>query len=212
MKKFNLTLVAVLAMSTFAVAGGDIAPVEPIVETPVIVEEDNSAFYLGLGYGYFAEKVELGAPFNEDETFDMNSVMFQAGYQFNKYVAAEGRYWLGVSDLKGDNETLTGDFSTWGIYVKPQYPVAEAFNIYALLGYASTELKFDAGQGTEYFDSDSFSWGLGAEYLFTENVSVFVDYTALAYTDEFKSNGVTLPKNTVDVTIDTVNVGVSYKF
>jgi len=47
MKKFNLLLVAVLAMSTFAVAGGDIAPVEePVVVVPEVVE-DTSAFYIG---------------------------------------------------------------------------------------------------------------------------------------------------------------------
>ncbi len=51
MKKFNLSLVALLAMSTLATAGGDIAPVEPVVETP-IVEESTGSFYAGLGYSY----------------------------------------------------------------------------------------------------------------------------------------------------------------
>ena len=33
MKKLNLSLIAILAISTFAIAGGDIDPVEPVVET-----------------------------------------------------------------------------------------------------------------------------------------------------------------------------------
>ncbi len=51
MKKFNLSLVAVLAMSTFAIAGGDIAPVEPVIETPMVEESTPGNFYLGLAYG-----------------------------------------------------------------------------------------------------------------------------------------------------------------
>ena len=50
MKKVTLSMIVALAMSTFAVAGGDIAPVEPMVETPVI-EESTGAFYVGLAYG-----------------------------------------------------------------------------------------------------------------------------------------------------------------
>ena len=50
MKNIVLSAVAVLAMSSFAVAGGDIAPVE---EPVVVVEEavSTGAFYLGLAYG-----------------------------------------------------------------------------------------------------------------------------------------------------------------
>jgi hypothetical protein len=51
MKKLNLSLAAIFAMGTFAVAGGDIAPVEPVVEEPVVVESTGN-FYLGLAYGY----------------------------------------------------------------------------------------------------------------------------------------------------------------
>ncbi len=210
MKNIVLSAVAVLAMSSFAVAGGDITPVEePVVVEPVI---DNSAFYLGLGYGYFAEEIEIDAP-KFDEIFTLHTVMFQAGYQFNKYVAVEGRYWLGITDLESDNtgNETSGDYSSWGIYVKPQYPVTEAFNIYALLGYASTELEPDSS-AIDYFDTDSFSWGLGAEYAFTENLSFFADYVALGYTDEFTSNGVELNTGDVDVSIATINFGLTYKF
>lgn len=51
MKKFNLSLVTVLAMSTFAIAGVDIGPVVPMIETPVVVEESTpGSFYLGGAY------------------------------------------------------------------------------------------------------------------------------------------------------------------
>ena len=52
MKNFNLSLVAILAMGAFAVAGGDIAPVEePMVEVAAPVVDD-SGFYIGGGVSF----------------------------------------------------------------------------------------------------------------------------------------------------------------
>ena len=47
MKKKVLSLVTILALSTAVYAGGDVAPIEEVVETPVVVDE--SAFYIGAG-------------------------------------------------------------------------------------------------------------------------------------------------------------------
>ncbi len=213
MKNFSLSLVAVLAMSTFAVAGGDMVPVvEPLIEVPVIIEEeDNSKFYLGLGYSYVEEDFDVKPDF--DETYSMDSVMFQAGYQFNPYFAIEARYWMNGSDFEVDSSgaDISGDFTAWGIYAKPQYPVTESLNIYALLGYASTSLEPDI-EDINYLDTDSFSWGVGIEYMLTENFALFLDYTNLAYIDEFTFNGVDLPDNDVESTISSINFGLTYKF
>ena len=205
MKKLNLSLAAIFAMGTFAVAGGDIAPVEPVVEEPVVVESTGN-FYLGLAYGYAnlnLTETTTTAPITSTEWVDdsYNTIMLQAGYNFNEYVAIEGRYWFGLDEDFGvlPNEV---NIDTWGIYVKPQYPVTEAFNVYALLGYANT----DQGNAFEDTTLDGFSWGLGASYAFTENVSVFIDYVNMyddtenyvGYDDEY--------------TIDTWNFGVTYNF
>ena len=73
MKKNILSLISILALSGASYAGGDIAPVEePIVVAPVVI--DNSAFYLGLGFG--------AAAVNDDftsEEISNSTVMLQAG-------------------------------------------------------------------------------------------------------------------------------------
>ena len=94
MKKFNLSLVAVLTMSTFAMAGGDIAPVEPMVETPMVEESTPGAFYLGLAYGAASSDVgetytPISGPlegYSHDNDYD--TIMLQAGYKFNPYIYA----------------------------------------------------------------------------------------------------------------------------
>ena len=91
MKKFNLSLVAILAMGTFAVAGGDIAPVaEPMVEVvaPVV---DDSGFYIGGAYSNVNAEQEFlvdgGELYSEELDLDIDAYMLQAGYKFNKYIA-----------------------------------------------------------------------------------------------------------------------------
>ena len=211
MKTIKLSLVSILALGSFAFAGGDIAPV---VEEPIVVE-DNSTFYLGLGYGYFNQNNDNIDNTSENIELALDTVLLQAGYQYNEYIAVEGRYWIGVGDLEQSGSLtndLSGDYSAWGLYVKPMYPVTEEFDIYALLGYASTSLETDSGS---YWDTDSFSWGLGAQYEVAENIVLFADYVNLGMPDSFDftdGNGVIHSDVDADINLYTINVGVSYKF
>ncbi len=226
MKKFNLSLVAVLAMSTFAIAGGDIAPVEPVVEAPVVIEEDTSAFYIGIGYGASDIDLDIDGPigYNGDsDTF--NELMLQAGYKFNDYIAVEGRYWFGIDDNDwnmhlrphGIKPRQDVTYDAWAIYVKPMYPVTESFDVYALLGYGAVSFDYTFGD-TDFDDTDSFSWGLGVDYSFTENISVFADYTSMYDDDQdfyHTYEGATsnaLIKSNVEVRIESWNFGVTYSF
>jgi len=200
MKKLTLSIAAIAAMSTFAMAGGDIAPVEPVVETPVVAPATDAGFYVGAAYGLMG--IDYSDPtYSFDTSHD--AFMFQAGYKINPYVAVEGRYWTGSSD---DYTTGGTNYSTevdaWGIYVKPMYPVTEEFDIYALLGYGDTDPSNTKDASWPTYDTDGFQWGLGASYDVTSNIAVFVDYTEL-YNDT---------QNNEDMTIDSWNFGVTYKF
>lgn len=192
MKKFNLSLVAVLAMSTFAIAGGDIAPVEPMVETPM-VEESAGAFYVGLGYSYMNMDIDGYTPIDSraiaGEEHNGDAVLLLAGYNFNQYIGVEGRY-AGFTDC----------LENTAIYLKPMYPMA-GVTVYGLLGYGET--TYDNGSS---LSESGFQWGLGASYKVTENIGVFVDYTDLYDDSGFDSYQLS------DVMVDAVSVGVTYKF
>ena len=217
MKKFNLSLVAVLAMSTFAIAGGDIAPVEPVVETPY-VEESTGSLYLGLGYSLFNSDSDFAHISNNTLTLghddDYSAIMMQAGYKFNDYVALEGRYWVGLTDGSWSGiaaDTFESDVSAWGVYVKPMYPITDALDIYALLGYASV----DVGHNNTLpdMDFDGFSWGIGAAYSFTENFAIFADYTDFQDDDFIVTNNSNININgTFEHAFDSINFGVTYQF
>ncbi len=229
MKNIVLSVVAVAAMGSFAVAGGDIAPIqEPTVVVPEVVEEvTDSGFYLGLAYGYLNTTNDVtltkGAVKSTATLWDdsFGEVMVQAGYKFNSYVALEGRYWFGVAKgswlntggTSGVIGAAAGDlsFDAYGIYVKPMYPVGDTFNIYALLGYGSIDSTIDGeNKWQDGNTADGFSWGVGAEYAFNQNVSVFVDYTVI-YNDTLDE---TYPSGdySMDINANVIDFGVSYKF
>lgn len=215
MKKILLLSVVT---STMIMAGGDIAPVEPMVETPVVMETPSTGgLYLGLGYSLVGHDVDN---FNDNHNLgmDFNAVMFQAGYKVNDYFALEGRYWVGLGDADVSINDWTvhnafddNEMDAWGIYLKPMYPVTPAFDIYALVGYANITVDNDNFPNAG-IDEDGFSWGIGAAYSVTESVAVFVDYVGF-YDDTIKQAGKGFGDDfDQDHTADTINFGVTYQF
>ena len=199
MKKIVLSVSAVAAMSSLVFAGGDI--VEPVAVEPVV--EGVSGFYAGLGIAAVSTRgsdlyVDL---FNTLEGHDrLGNVTFLAGYNFNDYIALEGRY---TTSFTHDEDI---EMDGWSLFVKPQYPVNEDFSLYALLGYGSINLEGNKGPLIVDVDDSNFQWGLGVDYMITENVSLFADYTWLAYDMEGLYAGV------YEVDVDAFTVGVNYHF
>ncbi|MCD6654872.1 MAG: porin family protein [Sulfurovum sp.] len=219
MKKITVSIVAALAMNAFAFAGGDIAPVEPEVTVPEVVEAAPfpGAFYVGLGYSYMKAESD---PFMLEE-FDnvevsegditSNSLLLLAGYKYNQYLGLEARYTMNLGDPEFDYGSLPaidldGDMTNIGIYAKGMYPVTEAIDVYALLGYGQVTIDTDLfGDLSE----SGFQWGLGASYAVTENIGVFADYTRLY--DDTGFDGL-LDVEGVDIAVDSINVGMTYTF
>jgi len=111
-----------------------------------------------------------------------------------------------VGGIDQTPNNASGDFDAWGLYVKPMYPVTNTLDLYALLGYTDSTIDYDSSWEWE---TDGFSWGIGAQYEIMENVLIFVDYVSMASDDSFEINGRNV---NVDIDLYTVNFGVTYKF
>jgi len=162
-------------LSTGVYAGGDTTKVttevEPYVPTPIVTHD--KAFYAGFGVDvgevesyYYGKDAVIG-------------VTGKVGYNFFKYLALEFRGTKGVKD--GDHLGL--DYS-YGLYLKPQYPINEDFNVYGLLGYAQTKITFDNevafnGISNNYTKQNDFTFGVGVDYNLNDNWSLFVDVMRL---------------------------------
>ncbi len=192
-------LVALAAVGTMAMAGGNIAPVVEVEVEPAL-----TGFYLGGGYSATYNDFEFaninGFDLGTDATH--NGFTAIAGYNINEYVAVEGRYtWMATETYALATEL---DGNSWGVYVKPQYGFGDA-KIYGLLGYGQTTVT---GSALDVLDNEgSFQYGVGAAYSVTRNVEVFGDWVR-AYDDN------TAVDELVDATAtaDVFTFGVNYKF
>jgi len=203
MKKTALSAVAVVAMSSMVFAGGDFETVEPVVAVPVVEEVDNSSFYLGLGLSAISSRDSAVSMdfFNVKAGQDrLGNFAFIAGYNFNQYIAVEGRYL--TTFTKEDYVEMNG----WSLFVKPQYPVTESISVYALLGYGGVTMD-PVNAATVNVDDTTFQWGLGASYDVTDSFEVFIDYTSLA-----SNMAGTYWNGALEVDADAITMGVNYKF
>lgn len=95
------------------------------------------------------------------------------------------------------------------------YPVTEALDVYALLGYGNVKSDDNYWYEADGLDENGFQWGLGASYGITENVSLFLDYVQLCSGEDgshTQENGDYDYVYNWEHSIYTVNLGLSYKF
>jgi opacity protein-like surface antigen len=203
MKKSNLSLASLLALSIISTSNAE--------EIPILNE-----FYVGGAYGL------LQASYKEDLSFenilnlssenDFPQAMLQVGYKINPYFAFEGRYWIGMTEESWKDSIDIGaeaQLNTWGLYGKFLLPVLnDSFNVYTILGYAEANYEIKSTHiegGTDTMDG--LSWGLGTDLYFSDNVSVFIDYVSI-YNNSFEN----YRKNNTNISIDTLNLGMSFTF
>lgn len=194
-----LLLVPMLVLSGFSHAD-DASAKEPLL---TLLTTENSAYYMGAALGDSRVNNDTS-----NEKMSSLSLMIQAGWQYNQYIALEGRYSFGLNmDYSSGDPSNTsdynGDFSSWGVYAKPMYPI-QNFKVYALLGYGGVELE-DIANGDAY--ENGFQWGVGAGYAFNQRLSIFVDYVSL-YDDTGFGNRAKLD----DIDAYTLALGVTYQF
>lgn len=149
----------IVALSNMIYAGGK-GVIHPESSVAPIETVDSSPWYLGAGIVW--AKLS-GCDINptceyEDVTY---GAMLRGGYDYNQYVGLEARY---IRTFLDEGPFGGTPLEHIGVYLKPQYPVSERVNAYALLGYGYTK-NLGNGARLNYFDSDSgFAAGLGVEY------------------------------------------------
>jgi len=201
MKKVIISVAAMLSMLS---AGGCVlAPVTPVVPvTPQTAVLATSNFYVGGALSAIsARKANVDMDFFSIKNGQdrIGNLMMLAGYEFNKYVSVEGRATL--SFAKQD----FAKFSGFSLFVKPQYPINNKFSVYGLIGAGVVNLDKYNGSNVDV-SKVTFQWGAGASYKIDNNWSLFADYTSLAK----DVSGTILDSKKAD--IDSINVGVMYKF
>ena len=213
MNKFIFLAACVVATSTIATAESYPA------EGPASYQaaQDNLGFigtpYVGIGYSYMntnMQAVENGYHYEADIQGD--GITLFAGYNFNQYIAVEGRFSKTIGDLSLDLSSggfnngvdFGGEMSNIALYAKPMYTSGKV-TIYGLLGLGQITLKDDSF--SEDDSENSFQWGLGLSFKGGEHLNIYIDYTRF-YEDTVGYDDA----SEIDFIIDSFNFGLAYKF
>ena len=209
MKNFTLSIVAVMAMNTFAIAQTYDAygpnSYKALHDTDSTFEYISKP-YIGLGYSYMNVNTKDN-PNDYNVDLQGDAITILAGYNINQYFALEGRYTRTIGDLNLDVDASNadiggkyiGDMSNIALYLKPMYS-SDIVTLYALLGVGHLDIIDD--------EDNKFQWGLGfsidagKDIIGNNDITFFMDY--IRFNDESEYG--------VDQVIDAFNFGLSYKF
>jgi len=209
MKAIKLISIAVIATTLTLSAGKNVAP----VKSPVLPVAIPIGLYVGIGAIWAPTSIDCPCSGNVRKYDNPLGGVARIGYDFNQYFGIEGRY------LKAKYSRNFATVTHYGIYLKPQYHITNAVNVYGLIGYGKTTI--DCNYKTKpLYDGSGLSFGAGIEYDLSKDTSgltsgrafdgegdqeqgfgVWIDYQNLLYN-----------KGAAKVRANVVTAGVTYDF
>ncbi|MBN8553766.1 MAG: porin family protein [Caulobacterales bacterium] len=123
--------------------------------------------------------------FSSDDTdVDLDAVTGRVGARLSPYFGAEAELSIGLGEetmVPNVDLKLNHDAAVYGV---ASYPIAQNVEIFGRLGYGTTELEA-SGLGTTVTEhSDSWNYGVGANYFFDGANGVRADYTRRDFQDD----------------------------
>jgi OOP family OmpA-OmpF porin len=92
--------------------------------------------------------------------------ILRLGADYNDYIGLEARV------LKTFGSDIFSDTEHYGLYLKPQYHVADKVNIYGLIGYGKTSIDYTNGVRSSTTSESGLSYGAGFEYDLSSDTSL----------------------------------------
>ncbi|MDP1632118.1 MAG: porin family protein [Caulobacter sp.] len=135
------------------------------------------------------------------DSANLGALQGRVGVKLTPYIGFEGELGAGVKD--DDVAVGAGSVNVKLNYQAAAYavgyvPVAPNADLFARVGYGTTDFDASAGGTTFSGSDDGFAWGVGGQYYFTAKDGVRVDWTrhdldksgqadvlAVAYTRKF---------------------------
>jgi len=184
------TIAALMAVSGVVVSSASFAQSKPA----------DTGFYVGASVGQ-ATSGDCNLPSCDDS--DTSYRVF-GGYQFNRHLAVEGGY-APLGEVSGGNLKL--ETNAWDLVGVGIWPFNPQFSVYGKLGFYSAEAKL-SGTFSGKKTSTDLTYGVGGQFNVTPNLGLRLEWQ--------RYSGIEAPQvlnvGGGDTDIDTVNLGVLWKF
>lgn len=153
-----------------------VAAVAAAIAAPAAAQTlSNPTWYGSVGYSNLS---------SDDTDVDLNGLTGRVGARLNPYFGVEGELTVGLGDeqmVPNVDVQLNHDAAVYGV---ASYPVAQNFEVFGRLGYGTTEIEASGLGTTATNNSDSWNYGVGANYFFDGVNGVRVDYTRRDFQDD----------------------------
>jgi outer membrane immunogenic protein len=185
-------------------------PQVPVAPDPIIDTSQWGGFYAGIygGYSWFDANVS-GIGEAEDEDFKFGGYT-GFNYQFGNQI---------VTGLELNGGFANGEASVGSTTVEQEWDASlrarlgyefENSLIYSFAGLAVTGVEANSLAGTDNQTLTGYNLGAGFEKQIMEGVTARIEYGFSDYGDETFTNGG--GTNQIDLTEDSVNIGLGVKF
>ena len=160
--------------------------------TSALLLSANPTFAYDTGDGFVGAQYAM-ATYSESGVpdFDVSALVIRGGYFFNKYFSLEGRLGFGIGDdtqnVFGIDINLELD-NMYGIYGVGHIPLNQTVDLYGVIGFTNAEASAEAvgiPGATASGDESDLSFGIGADFLVSKNISLNLEYMAYLSKDVF---------------------------
>lgn len=128
----------------------------------------------------------------DQDGVNIGAIQGRLGYRINPYLGVEGELATGVKD---DDVNVAGVpvevklNHQAAIYGVGFLPVAPNADLYARVGYGTTEIKAKGPGGVSATgDGDSWNYGVGGQYFLDDKNGLRADYTRHDFKDDGEAN------------------------
>lgn len=129
----------------------------------------------------------LGYAHSEVEDVNLGAIQGRLGARFTPYLGAEGELGFGVNDDEvniGGANIDVGIEHQAAIYGVGFIPMSDNADLFARLGYGTTEVEASAGGLNASADGQSWNYGVGGQYFFDGMNGVRADWTRYDFEDD----------------------------
>ncbi len=190
---------------------------------PLSITQADVRWFIGGGGGYVSTDITDINSGTETMVFgDANTVnaYFRGGLSINDYLDFGIELNRTLTSDETQNSTITAttnqsanidlDTNIIFLYVKGNLPITDDFKLYGLIGFSDFELVRSNSSDTSLTENgtdsdDDIGYGFGFEYDFNNSLSLSADYIRYFNDNSFDSS-------IVGVTVDSLNIGVIYRF
>jgi outer membrane immunogenic protein len=140
-----------------------------------------AASALALAAPAFAETyVNLGYSMTDSEDVNLGAVTGRLGWKSATPFGVEGEASFGVDDDELGGVKVELD-SQWAIYGTATASVSDTAQVFARIGYGSTDIKASAGSISASGSDESWNFGVGGQFFFSGDNGVRADYTRMDF-------------------------------